>query len=140
MNTQRPIKVLLVDDQRFVSVMVRHALASQRDIEVHWCERATDAIEHANRLLPDLIFQDLVMPDIDGLTLLRGYRTSPPASQARVIVLSANDDEPTRRQAMEAGADDYLIKLPKAVDLLACIRRHVPEVPAAPELATAAGR
>jgi len=136
----RPVRILLVDDQRFVAVMLRAALKSQNDLELDWCERATDALEHANRLTPDLIFQDLVMPDIDGLTLLRGYRSSAAAAQARIIVLSANDDAATRRQAAEAGADDYLIKLPKASELIACIRRHVPGVSSAHGILTAAAR
>ena len=123
-NSVTRIVVLLVDDQRFVSMAVRHMLVSERDIELHYCEKADDAVAFANRVAPDVILQDLVMPDIDGLTLLGMFRANPGTATTPVVVLSANDDALARAQALASGANDYLVKLPDRATLAACIRQH----------------
>jgi PleD family two-component response regulator len=120
----RQITVLLVDDQAFIGAMVRSLLATEQDIDVHCCLKALDALEDANRVHPTVILQDLVLPDIDGLTLVRMFRGNPSTATAAIIVLSGNDDAATRTGALAAGADDYLIKLPAKTDFVACIRRH----------------
>jgi PleD family two-component response regulator len=121
---RRSIVVLLVDDQRFIGAAVGQLLAGESDIELHCCDRALDAIAFANRVAPTVILQDLVMPDIDGLTLVGLFRTNPATAGTPVIVLSGNDDAATRAKALAGGAADYLIKLPPRADLVACIRRH----------------
>lgn len=121
---RRQIVVLLVDDQAFVGVAVGRLLATEPDIGLHCCRHALEAIAVANQLNPTIILQDLVMPDLDGLTLVRLFRTNPPTAGTPVIVLSGNDDPDTRTRALAQGANDYLVKLPPKDDLIACIRRH----------------
>ncbi len=85
---RRQIVVLLVDDQAFVGAAVGRLLATEHDIGLHCCRNALDAIAVANQLNPTIILQDLVMPDIDGLTLVRLFRANPPTAETPVIVLS----------------------------------------------------
>jgi CheY-like chemotaxis protein/HPt (histidine-containing phosphotransfer) domain-containing protein len=120
----RQIVVLLIDDQAFIGAVVARLLAAENDIALHCCLKALDAISMANQLSPTIILQDLVMPDIDGLTLVRLLRSNPLTAKTPVIVLSGNDDQDTRARALAQGADDYLVKLPAKDDLIACIRRH----------------
>jgi DNA-binding response OmpR family regulator len=120
----RAISVLLVDDQQFVGAALGRLLTSEEDIELHCCYNALDAIARANEIRPTVIVQDLVLPGIDGLTMVRMFRANPPTAATPIIVLSANDDSATRARALAEGADDYLVKLPAKVDLVACIRRH----------------
>jgi PleD family two-component response regulator len=119
-----PIVVLLVDDQQFTGSVVRLMLASEKDIELHCCLSAVEAIAMGNEIAPDVVLQDLVMPEIDGLTLLRLFRANPRTANTPVIVLSANDDEETRKRALTAGADGYLVKIPGKAELIECIRHH----------------
>jgi DNA-binding response OmpR family regulator len=121
---RRAISVLLVDDQRLVGAALERLLTSEQDIELHYCYNAVDAVARANEIRPTVILQDLVLPDIDGLTMVRMFRANPPTAATPIIVLSANDDSATRARALAEGADDYLVKLPAKVDLVACIRRH----------------
>jgi CheY-like chemotaxis protein/HPt (histidine-containing phosphotransfer) domain-containing protein len=116
--------VLLVDDQQFVGAAVRQLLATETDIDFHHCTQAVEAIPYANRIGPTVILQDLMMPDVDGFTLVRMYRLNPTTARVPVIVLSGNDDAATRTRALGDGAVDYIVKLPKKADLVACIRRH----------------
>jgi CheY-like chemotaxis protein len=117
------ISILLVDDQPFVGMALGRLLASESDLELHCCTDANAAVAEANRLAPALILQDLVMPHIDGLTLVQLFRANPATAATPVVVLSGNDDAETRARARAAGATDYLVKLPAKGDLVACIRR-----------------
>src|SRR3954453_23513653 len=75
--TQYYAMVLLVDDQAMVCEAVRRALANQSDIDFHYCAEAREALNVANQIKPTVILQDLVMPGIDGLTLVSQYRSNP---------------------------------------------------------------
>ena len=119
----RPIVVLLVDDQAFIGSVVGQMLESEPDIELHCCLSALNAIAVANEISPAVILQDLIMPDIDGLTLVRSFRSNPQTAETPVVVLSGNDDPATRARALSEGAQDYLVKLPPKAELIACIRR-----------------
>ncbi len=130
-DEDRPtIVVLLVDDQRFVGMAVGRLLASEPDIDLHCCDRALDAVARANDIRPTIILQDLVLPDLDGLAMVRLFRSNPTTALTPIIVLSGNDSADMRAQASAAGADDYLVKLPAKADLVGCLRR----------LATGSGR
>jgi CheY-like chemotaxis protein/HPt (histidine-containing phosphotransfer) domain-containing protein len=118
------ISVLLVDDQKFIGMAVTRLLGSEPDIHLHCCYSAADAIAQANQVTPDVIFQDLQMPEIDGLTLVGLYRSNPATAATPIVVLSGNDDAASRASAEAAGADDYLVKLPNKSVLLECIRRY----------------
>jgi CheY-like chemotaxis protein len=123
------MRVLLVDDQPFIGVVVKNLLAGEPDIELHCCDKAVDAVALANQINPTIILQDLVLPGIDGLTLVRMYRENPATASTPIIVLSGNDDGQTRARAIAGGANDYLVKLPTKQDLVACIRRHTMPIP-----------
>jgi DNA-binding response OmpR family regulator len=118
------IAVLLVDDQRFVGMAVERLLAGEPDIKLHCCLAAKEAVARALDVAPAVIFQDLEMPDVDGLTLVGRYRSERTISATPIVVLSGNDDAASRERALAAGADDYLVKLPDKRTLVACIRRY----------------
>jgi DNA-binding response OmpR family regulator len=122
--TGSPIVVLLVDDQRFVGLALKRLLGTETDIDLHCCHEASDALADANRVQPTLILQDLVLPGIDGLTLVRMFRGNAATVATPIVVLSGNDDAGVRQQSLAAGANDYLVKLPSKGELVACIRRH----------------
>jgi signal transduction histidine kinase len=116
--------VLLVDDQSLVAEAVRRALADAEDIDFHYCSSSYEALDQAIRIKPTVILQDLVMPHRDGLDLLRLYRANPATQDVPVIVLSVEEDAKVKAKAFELGANDYLVKLPDRVELLARIRYH----------------
>ncbi|NHZ96396.1 diguanylate cyclase [Massilia sp. CCM 8734] len=119
-----PIVVLLVDDQLMVGEMVRRALAGQADISLHHCLLATEAMAHAERLRPSVILQDLLLPDGDGLELVRTYRDNARTRDVPVIVLSVKEEPAVKSDAFKLGATDYLVKLPDPIELVARIRHH----------------
>jgi two-component system, NtrC family, sensor kinase len=118
------IIVLLVDDQVIVSEVIRRSLASEPDIEFHYCSDPTQAIQLALELKPSVILQDLIMPEVDGLMLLRWFRMNPATAQVPMVVLSNKEDAMMKAEAFTHGANDYLIKLPDPIELVARIRYH----------------
>ena len=70
----RRISVLLIDDQPFVGEAVRRMLLPSTDIDFHFCADPKLALQRAKDVSPTVILQDLVMPEVDGLTLLKAFR------------------------------------------------------------------
>lgn len=118
------IKVLLVDDQAMIGEAVRRMLETEKDIEFHFCSDPTKAINTANEIKPTVILQDLVMPEIDGLTLVKFYRSNPATREVPLIVLSTKEEGTTKAEAFALGANDYIVKLPHKLELIARIRYH----------------
>src|ERR1700687_2503446 len=116
------ISVLLVDDQAMVGEAVRRTLAKEADINFHFCSDAAEVIEVIEHVTPRVILQDLVMPGSDGMALLRQYRHDPVTHNIPVIVLSTKEDPAVKSEAFALGANDYLVKLPDAVELIARIQ------------------
>ena len=116
--------VLLVDDQPMVAEAVRRALASEPDLALHYCSDPTDAISVANQIRPTVLLVDLVMPKLDGLALARALRANPMTQDTPILVLSVKEEAEVKRQAFEIGVNDYLVKLPDKIELIARIRYH----------------
>jgi two-component system chemotaxis family response regulator WspR len=122
--TDCKVRVLLVDDQQIIVEAVRGMLAGQADLEFHYVSDSSYAEVSAERIAPSVILQDLVMPDIDGFSLIRYYRDNDKLRHVPVIVLSAKEDSKLKAQAYAAGANDYMVKLPDQQELLARLRYH----------------
>ncbi len=116
--------VLLVDDQLMIGETVRRALASEPNIVFHFCSEPGAAVKTAERIAPTVILQDLVMPRVGGLTLVREYRALEATRNTPIIVLSTREDPTTKRDAFAVGANDYVVKLPDKIELIARIRYH----------------
>lgn len=118
------IRVLLIDDQRIIGEAVRRMLEKERDIEYHYLQNPEEALSTATRLAPTLILQDLVMPGVDGIDLVRQFRENKATQLIPLVVLSSREEASTKAEAFAAGANDYLVKLPDPLELIARIRHH----------------
>jgi two-component system chemotaxis family response regulator WspR len=118
------VVVLLVDDQIMIGEAVRRALSDEPNIAFHYCARPAEAVAVAKEVKPTVILQDLVMPGIDGLELVRRYRQDPATVRIPIIVLSTKDEPAVKSAAFAAGANDYLVKLPDNIELVARLRYH----------------
>ena len=116
--------VLLVDDQSIIAEAVRRMVAGEDDIELHWCGDPAEALAMAEQVRPTLILQDLVMPQLSGLTLVRYFRAHPLTREVPLVVLSTKEEPKIKADAFALGANDYMVKLPDRLELLARIRYH----------------
>ena len=122
--TEHKVTVLLIDDQPMIGEAVRRMLAGEPDVVFHYCREASKALDEAHRLKPTVILQDLVMPEIDGLTLVKTIRANEPTRETPMIVLSTKEEPTVKAEAFALGANDYIVKLPDRLELLARIRYH----------------
>lgn len=116
--------VLLVDDQPIIGEAVRRLLAGEDDLAFHFCRDASAALEAAAEVAPSVILQDLVMPVVDGLDVVSRFRADPRFRNVPIIVLSTKEEPAVKAEAFARGANDYLVKLPDRLELLARLRYH----------------
>ena len=123
--TKDPIIVLLIDDQPMIAEAVRRMLASEEDITFHYCSNPTETLKIARSCQPTIILQDLVMPEMEGLVLVRFLRAeNSPTKNVPLIVLSSKEEPVIKAKAFALGANDYIVKLPDKAELIARIRYH----------------
>lgn len=118
------VVALLIDDQFVIGQVMRDMLKSTRDIEFHFCQDPENAVTTAKKVAPTVILQDLSMPGIDGLSLLKQLRRDPGTRDIPIIIFSSKEQPLIKAQAFALGASDYLIKLPDRIELIARIRHH----------------
>ena len=115
------IRVLVVDDHAVVREGLRTFLELQEDVTVVGeAEDGNQAVHEAERLRPDVILMDLVMPGLDGVGAMRELRRRLPAS--RVIVLTSFADQDRLLPAIHAGAAGYLLKNVQPQELARAVR------------------
>lgn len=122
--TEHNIRVLLVDDQRIVGEAIRMMLKDIPELEYRFCAKPEEALDIANEFAPTVILQDLVMPGADGIDMVKAFRASPKTASTPLIVLSSKEEAGIKAEAFAAGANDYLVKLPDKLEIIARIRYH----------------
>jgi two-component system KDP operon response regulator KdpE len=117
MSTHKAV-VILVEDEKQIRRFVRSALEAE-GCQVHEAETAQRGLIEASTRKPDLVVLDLGLPDRDGVDFIRDMRAW---SSMPILVLSARSQEADKIAALDAGADDYLVKPFGTGELLARVR------------------
>jgi two-component system phosphate regulon response regulator PhoB len=123
-------RILVVEDEsaiaELISINLRHA-----GFEVTLAASATSAQNEVDRVLPDLVVLDWMLPGQSGVTLARQWRSASRTKELPIIMLTARADEGDKIAGLDAGADDYITKPFSTNELLARIRavlrRKAPE-------------
>lgn len=113
------MRILLIEDEKRIADFVHRGLESA-GYSVDLAEDGQSGLEKIHAVDYDLVILDLMLPDLDGLTVLekaRNRKVSPP-----VLILSARGGVDDRVRGLELGADDYLVKPFAFVELLARVR------------------
>ncbi|KKU79185.1 MAG: Response regulator receiver domain protein [Parcubacteria group bacterium GW2011_GWA2_47_7] len=98
-------KILLVDDSAFMRKVLRDIFESDGYTNFIEAGNGNEAIQKINSEKPDFVFLDIIMPDVNGMDVLRGIGTG-----TRVIVVSAVGQKEMIEQAKSLGALDYIVK------------------------------
>jgi two-component system, OmpR family, KDP operon response regulator KdpE len=112
--------ILVVEDEDAIRAAVERGLR-ERGYDVTTAATGLAGLEQVLGDPPDVVLLDLGLPDVGGLTLIGMIRV---ASQVPIIVITAQDDDPTMVQALDSGADDYVVK-PFGTDQVAARIRAV---------------
>src|SRR6202158_6435364 len=114
------LRILIADDHE----LVRRGLASLLQSHESWeiCAAANDgreAVDRARQLKPDVVILDFVMPNLNGLAATRQIMQQDP--DIKVIVLTITDSDQVIREALDAGARGFVLKLDAARDLVSAV-------------------
>jgi DNA-binding response OmpR family regulator len=113
-------KILLVDDEKdFLDLLAHHLNAE--DLELITAGDGMEALNKARRFLPDVILLDLMLPDLDGLSVCDILRNQASTADIPVIVLTALAGEMARLNGLASGANHYLSKPVNMKELRDCI-------------------
>lgn len=99
-------RILIVEDDQPIRDALRRSLA-ERGHAVSVAATGMGGLEATLKHQPEVVLLDLGLPDVDGLTLIAMMRA---AVQIPILVVTAQDDDPTLVRALDAGADDYVVK------------------------------
>lgn len=120
-NGRRAIRIMLVDDHAVIRQALRMLLEVQPEFEVIAdVENGREAVLAAERLTPDVVLMDLVMPGLNGLEATRQICRNSPTT--KVVVLSGFVDEDQLMSALRAGAAGYLVKKSDVSELILAIQ------------------
>jgi len=100
---------LVVDDNRVIRKVARRII-DDMGFETSEAEDGLEALAWCRSAMPDVILLDWNMPVMDGLSFLRALRQVPEGSRPVVIVCTVESDPERIREAIEAGADEYIMK------------------------------
>ena len=116
-----PIRVMIADDHTMFREAIAHFLNAQDDIEVvKEASEGREAIWVVGEVRPDVLLLDLVMPEMDGLEILRQVREKSP--ETKVLILTGYFDEGLVLRALQQGARGYFLKGGSSLGLVKAIR------------------
>ncbi|WP_300668662.1 ATPase, T2SS/T4P/T4SS family [Desulfoluna sp.] len=101
--------VLVVDDKQIELEMMSHLLKTQ-NYRIIKATNGTEALKMVYQAMPDLIVTDYMMPEMDGLTLIKKLKSEITTRMIPVIMLTANEDLQSEVEVLGVGADDYMTK------------------------------
>lgn len=102
------VKVLVVEDEEEIRSYLCSELADEYKVQA--CSNGKEAYEQILLNLPDLVISDVMMPEMDGMTLCRKLKQNPHANHIPVVLLTAKSKPEDRLEGMEIGADAYMVK------------------------------
>jgi len=114
-------KVLIVEDEKDIIKMLEYNLKKE-GLRVLSVRDGEDALDSANRELPDLIILDLMLPGMDGLEVCKELKKETKTAPIPVIMLTAKSQESDKVLGLELGADDYITKPFSPRELIARIK------------------
>ena len=116
--------ILVLDDDPSILTIVQYLLESE-GVRIMTCDHPNELHEQLAATAPSLLVMDVRMGDVSGIELARELRTLPAYRDLPIVLISADTEERTQEQARRAGVDDFIAKPIVAVDLRACIARHL---------------
>jgi len=112
---------LIVEDDKDISRLIDFHLG-RGGFRTHSVESGKEALEHVGRDKPDVVLLDIMLPDVDGLTICHEMREDPRTADLPIVMVSARGEEEDIVAGLELGADDYISKPFSPNVLLARVR------------------
>ena len=116
--------ILVVEDEKDIIEVLRYYLEKE-NYRVHVAEDGFTALEVAEKIVPNLIILDLMLPKLDGMEVCKRLKKDERLREIPVIMLTAKAEETDKVRGLELGADDYVTKPFSAKELMARVKAHI---------------
>ncbi len=105
-------KILIVDDEPYMRILMEQALEdfAEKGVTIFTAENGVKALEVIKKEKPDLIFLDVMMPEMDGYDVCSKVKKDDDLKYIYIILLTARGQEIDKKTGMECGANDYITK------------------------------
>lgn len=103
-------KILIVEDDRFLAKAYQYAFEDKPEYEIELAYDGEEALETLKKSSPDLVLLDLILPKIDGFTVLESMRSDSKLKKIKVIIASNLGSEKEVNRAKKLGVDTYIVK------------------------------
>lgn len=103
------MKVLVVDDEPYILRSLTFVLRKE-GFDVKEAHSGKEALEVFRKEAPDLVFLDVMMPEMNGFDVCREIKSDPAGQRVRIVMLTARGQDTDRQRGLSAGADEYLTK------------------------------
>lgn len=113
-------KILIIDDSAFMRMMLKDILG-RNGHEIAEAENGQDGVEKYSKFKPDLVAMDIVMPGVTGIDAVREIMKKDP--KASIVMISALGQEAMVKEALEAGAKDFIVKPFKKEKVIETVNR-----------------
>ena len=121
--TDKKPTIVVVDDSA-TSISLYQFSLEPLGVEFHGFASPADALPYLTDITPDLVFLDIIMPGMDGLTFLQKLRNLPTQKQTPVVMVTSKDYAQDRYIAKQLGALDFLIKPLRFKEVRALVYKH----------------
>lgn len=122
MEEAKPLILIVDDSPKNVDLLV-HTL--KKDYRLEIARNGPEAIDYAEKHIPDLILLDIMMPEMDGFEVCTQLKAAPQTKEIPVLFLTAKDETHDKTRGFEVGAVDYITKPFNASEVKARIRTHL---------------
>lgn len=122
MDEKSPKSQILIIDDDPVARKTLELLLLPEGYQLFLAEDGAEGLQLAYRIFPDLILLDVILPDVDGISVLHQLRSEPALAEVPVLLISSLDDNASRLIGLEAGADDFVNKPFAGLELRARVR------------------
>ncbi len=118
-------KILIVDDEKFVVKALTAKLVAE-GFSIDSAYDGEEALLKVNEVKPDLILLDIIMPKLDGISVLKRLKASPETQSIPVIILTNLYDDKKVSEVMKTGDTDYLVKVEHTLlDIVKAVKKKL---------------
>lgn len=124
MNVSNPPKILIADDNDLMRSLLRGILRSEAYTNINEAKNGLQAVDGVDRHRPDLVFLDVMMPEMDGLEALRVIKEKYPTTL--VVMITGNPSKENVEESIQNGASGFIIKPFNSAKVIDTLNRVLP--------------
>ncbi len=106
----KPISIIVIEDSETSAMLIKSIFEERKNYSVTIVNNGTKALDVIRELRPDIVLLDLMMPDMDGYTILKNIRNDEKVFATPVVIVSAKDKPEDIEFGMKLGATEYVVK------------------------------